>query len=354
VANEELEQRLAEIGVPAEALEQARERGDPSGAIFDAVLLPARAERTVSLAEVEAAGGLTVEEAHEFIKATGLPPPDRDEPAFTPEEADVLIRLPALKEAWPKELYLQVMRVQGRLLGRIAQTEIQVFRTYAEPRLRARSKDPLSGLRAVQFAFSQLLPMADPLLVGIHRRWVEHELGQVAVRDAEALSEGALPGAVDATFLFCDLKDFTAYADIAGDAAAVAVIDRFTDVVINARGPDCRLTKLLGDGYMLVFGDPLEAVRAATEVVDGMASTDVPGVHASSHRGVALAREGDYFGSAVNLAARLLAVAGRDELVGTDALVESTRGHFQWEEVDTVEVRGVTEPVRVHRLVADG
>ena len=101
---------------------------------------------------------------------------------------------------------------------------------------------------------------------------------------------------------------------------------------------------------MLVYGDPNEAVRTAAEVVDAMREPGVPGVHASAHRGIALAREGDYFGGSVNLAARLLAAADCDELVVTDSVVESTREHFDWAEAGEVDVRGVAEPVRLHRL----
>jgi hypothetical protein len=45
-----------------------------------------------------------------------------------------------------------------------------------------------------------------------------------------------LPGAVEVTVLFCDLKDFTAYADLAGDAAAVDAIDQLTGIVMRERG----------------------------------------------------------------------------------------------------------------------
>jgi class 3 adenylate cyclase len=46
-------------------------------------------------------------------------------------------------------------------------------------------------------------------------------------------------------------------------------------------------------------------------------------VHASVHVGTAIARDGDYFGGAVNLTARLLGAAGRDELVATRPVVEA-------------------------------
>ena len=165
--------------------------------------------------------------------------------------------------------------------------------------------------------------------------------------------EGAgspLPGAVDVTLLFCDLKDFTAYADEEGDGAAVAAIDRFTDTVTRERGRSVRLMKLLGDGAMLAYAEPEDALTAGERIIAAVRDAPGPGVHASAHTGVAVLREGDYFGGAVNLAARLLALARRDELVATRPVVESGGDRFAWERAGPVRVRGVAEPVEIFRL----
>ena len=171
---------------------RAVERGDPVGAIFESVLMPDRAERTVSLQDIEDAGGLPVEQARVLIEATGLPGPRTDEPCMTPEEATVFERIPEFAGVWPASLQLQVMRVYGRLLGRIAQAETQAFRLYAEPALREAS-DPAEALAQIKSAFEGLLPMSDPLITGIHRRWVEHELGQAAVERCRAAHRHARP-----------------------------------------------------------------------------------------------------------------------------------------------------------------
>jgi class 3 adenylate cyclase len=343
---------LRQLGIPAEAVERALERGDPEGAIFEAVLLPAIAERTVSAAEIEAAGGLPAVDIARMVEGFGFPPPDLAEPTFTPEEAATFTELGRLvvEGIWPTELGVQIARVYGRLLPRIAQAEMQLFRTYVESRLRAEEQDTMRGLRAVHSAFARLLPLADPLIMGVHRRWIEHELHQAAISEAESEAAGhPLPGAVEVAFLFCDLKDFTAYADREGDAAAIEAIDRFVDTVTRERGEDCRLMKLLGDGCMLSYGDAGSAVATGAGVIEAMRDS-IPGVHASVHKGVAIAREGDYFGGAVNLAARLLVAADRDELLGTRPVVEESGEAFEWEPAGTRRIRGVRDPVDVFRL----
>jgi adenylate cyclase len=189
------------------------------------------------------------------------------------------------------------------------------------------------------------------MLLGVHRRRVEHEVTQAVVREAEIrTTEGVLPGAIEVTFVFCDLKDFSGYAEAHGDAAAVDLIERLAVVVTGELGDHGHVVKALGDGFMLSYPEPDEAVAACVRIIDQMRGGGAPGVHAGVHHGVALYREGDYFGGAVNLAARLLGLAGRDELFASEAVVRATAGRFDWESRGSLDIRGFGEPISAYRL----
>ena len=181
----EVVETLRALGIPDDVIERAVERGDPESAIFEAAILPAVAERTISVAEIEAAGGLDAKTNLASIEAFGFPVPEPDEPWFSQREADMLIQLGQLQDYWPGHLLVQVSRVYGRLLARIAQTEIQLFRLHVESTVLADREDRLAALHELRDVFLQLVPLADPLILGVHRRWLEHELGQVAVAAAE-------------------------------------------------------------------------------------------------------------------------------------------------------------------------
>lgn len=352
-ADEDAIAALVRLGFAPDAAADYVRRGDPEGAVFDRVLLPGRKERTVSPVAIEAQGGLPVGEVAELMEAFGLPRPQAAAPTFTAEEARVFVALRELDELWPAEVRTQVARVYGAMLAGIARAETQAFQMYTEHHVREEGGDTAAQLRAVQSAFERLLPLADPLLLGVHRRWIEHELAQRAVSVAErSAGTAGLPGGVEVTFLFCDLKDFTAYAESHGDTAAISAIDRFFEVVEHERGPGGRLVKSLGDGAMLVYDDPADAVAAARRVIAAMRSPGLPGVHASVHRGVAIERSGDYFGGSVNLAARLLALARRDELLATADVVEPCRGTFEWKSAGERMLRGVATPVAIYTLVS--
>jgi class 3 adenylate cyclase len=350
---EELAEVLRGQGVPEDLIHRAIERDDPEGAVLEAATLPERASRTVSAADVEAQGGLSATEVIEIVQALGFPPPDPDEPALTPEEARVFVELGKLRDVWPQELSQQSARLYGRLLARIARAGVQLFRLYAEPRVRARGGTRAEQLSALREAWERLGSLPDPLLAGVHRRWLEYELAQawVSAGDSRGLDAEA-PGAVEIALLFCDLKDFTAYANAEGDAAAVEAIDAFAQTVDSERGANGKVVKALGDGQMICYSDTTDAVEAGARIISGMQDRGPLGVHASVHRGAAIAREGDYFGEAVNLAARLLAAAGRDELVATAAVVEDA-DRFPWEPLGVRRIRGVSDPVEVFRLRGD-
>jgi adenylate cyclase len=341
---------LRAFGVPAKAIESATERGDALAAFFETLPLRGAGGRTVTAAEIAESGGMPVEQIGELMRAFGLPAPDADEPAFTPDEARVLAELWQSRDLWPFDLTLQIGRVYGRLLARIAHASVQLWVSVVEPRLDRGDRDERERTLAAADACQRLLPVADSLLVGVHRRWMEREAAQIAVRHAElGPAGGEAVGAVEVSILFCDLKDFTAFADRQGDDAAVRIIDRFAAVVTREHGPEARLTKLLGDGFMCAYPEPQHAVEAGARIIEGMRAPDQPGVHASVHHGLAIPREGDYFGSNVNLTARLLGAAGRDELVATPPVVERCEG-FAWDPAGTHRVRGIEAEIELFRL----
>jgi len=339
-----------DLGVSPEAMEQAHARGHLQDAIFDTVLDPDRVLRTVSALEIEERGGWPARDTLAMVSAFGFPSPGPEDPYFSPQEADALIGAAARQEWWPVEVQMEVSRVWGQALARMAAAEVYNFRFGTEPRVRSGEVAPAEALATIQRALAELLPLADPLIVGIHRRWVDHELTQYAVREAEEHAPGAIPGAIDVCLLFCDLKDFTTFAERHGDAAATAAASRFAHVMTEERGEHGRVVKDLGDGAMLVYPDAAEAVAAWRRFQSAMSGTGALAMHGGMHQGVVVRREGDYFGGAVNLAARLLALAGSGELLATRSAVDRAGGTDAWTHLGGRRVRGFEACVEVYRL----
>jgi class 3 adenylate cyclase len=312
--------------------------------VFEPIIERERARRTVSPRAIEEAGGLSADDVIASIKGFGLSIESADEPWFTEEEARVFIALADLGALWPRDTYLQVSRVYGQALATIARAEVQsAVRNLEDLAAEASLRDLRDGMEA-------LLPLADPILAGVHRRWIEHELAQTSVFAVEEKG-GAARGAVRVALLFVDIKNFTAYVDTSGDRAGVAAIEQFDEIVSEELGETGRLVKALGDGFMLAYPGGAEAVAAGYAMMRRMSRDHGPTLHASVHEGPALYRGGDYFGQTVNLAARLLGLSGTDEMLATRAVVESSAERFDWELRATTQIRGFRDPIEIFRLV---
>lgn len=125
------------------------------------------------------------------------------------------------------------------------------------------------------------------------------------------------------TFLFADLAGFTALTEHQGDDAAADLAVRFCEAASRlAREHGAQVVKRLGDAVMLRGEDAAETVRLGLRLSLGLSPADslLP-IHAGAHTGPAAERGGDWFGAAVNLAARVADSARGGELLVTEATV---------------------------------
>ena len=154
------------------------------------------------------------------------------------------------------------------------------------------------------------------------------------------------------TFLFADLVGFTALSIEEGDERAAEVATRFQQEVRRmADEHGATVVKSLGDGAMVRSPDAGDAVRlgiALAEGVDGL-----PPVRVGVNTGPAVERDGDFFGSAVNLAARLSQAARGGEVLLTDATrAAARRARPRLEERGARMFRNARDPVVVYAAKA--
>jgi predicted ATPase/class 3 adenylate cyclase/DNA-binding CsgD family transcriptional regulator len=161
------------------------------------------------------------------------------------------------------------------------------------------------------------------------------------------------------TFLFTDVEGSTGHWERhpAEMRPALAVHDEILRSVIEGAGGAVFATG--GDGFAAAFGRADSAVAAATEAQRALAGLNRPDglvlrVRMGLHTGEGHERDGDYFGPAVNRAARVMDAANGSQIL----LSSSTRevvGHELGQATTLVdlgvqELRDVVEPVRLYRL----
>jgi adenylate cyclase len=84
-------------------------------------------------------------------------------------------------------------------------------------------------------------------------------------------------------------------------------------------------------------------------MIHGTVQAGLPPAHVGLHAGPVLFQEGDYFGRTVNAAARIADYARPGEVLVTQEVVEaSTEPGVVFSEIGPVELKGLTEPLRLH------
>jgi adenylate cyclase len=151
------------------------------------------------------------------------------------------------------------------------------------------------------------------------------------------------------TFVFVDLAGYTTLTDTAGDQAAARVASEFH----RTMGGLCRehgawQVKSMGDGVMIWAPDAARALALAADALEQVGNRpDLLPVRVGVHTGPAVMCGWDWYGSTVNVAARLASQAGPNEALvsatsraaASDELPRPLAGRRQ------LRLRGVERPV---------
>ncbi len=157
--------------------------------------------------------------------------------------------------------------------------------------------------------------------------------------------------------VFTDLVGFTEFTAVSGDDAALALLAVQERLVSAALPEDARVVKELGDGLLLYFPDSAGAVRTGMALQEAFeaesASTGLPlWVRMGMHAGEARERGHDLVGHDVNVAARIVDVAGPGEVLVSDATRSAAEGlvpQVCFEELGPVVMKGIPQPIRLWR-----
>jgi len=165
------------------------------------------------------------------------------------------------------------------------------------------------------------------------------------------------------TFLFTDLEGSTRLWEDFHDAMqdALARHDALLRDAILARNG--RIVKMRGDGVHAVFGSAHDALGAAAGAQRAIAEEpwDATGplrVRMGVHTGDAELREGDYYGTAVNRAARLMDLAAGGQILvslATTELARDTLDHgLEFVDLGEHRLRNLARAERVFQLAGPG
>ena len=161
-----------------------------------------------------------------------------------------------------------------------------------------------------------MLPEVEAVFARLHRLHLAR-----ASRRGWAVDEASAATLAAVAVGFADLAGFTSLAGQVSATELAGIVDAFDEhvatLVLTNGG---QVVKLIGDEVMFVADDVGDGLRIAQALAAGLpGAEDLPAVRVGLAAGEVLNRDGDYYGSVVNLAARLVDLAEPGEVLLSDA-----------------------------------
>ena len=159
------------------------------------------------------------------------------------------------------------------------------------------------------------------------------------------------------TALFSDIADSTQLYERLGNTLALAEIRRGIEIIRDAaQQTGGMVVKTLGDGVMVTFDEPAQAYAAALAISSVFYQTSSLSVRTGFHHGAVVWQQGDVFGDAVNVAARLAAFAARGQVLTTretmHLLPSIQRAHCR--SLGAHRLKGKEQAVEIEEVLMEG
>ncbi|MCB9685838.1 MAG: adenylate/guanylate cyclase domain-containing protein [Alphaproteobacteria bacterium] len=160
-------------------------------------------------------------------------------------------------------------------------------------------------------------------------------------------------GTVTRTVAFTDLANYTqkvSRTDREGLRKILADHEQLVQPIVERNGG--RIVKNLGDSFMVLFVSATDALRAALEIQHMVTGSGGISIRLAMVTGDVEEIEGDAFGEAVNLAARILAQTPSGEIwFGPGTRVCMNAAEIPWESVGRFRLKGIPGEKEIFRSV---
>ncbi|MFI5361233.1 MAG: adenylate/guanylate cyclase domain-containing protein [Elusimicrobiota bacterium] len=161
------------------------------------------------------------------------------------------------------------------------------------------------------------------------------------------------------TILLTDIKGFTDRTSHQSRAEIQQFLDHHKQVVLPVLvGKGGTLVKTMGDAFLMTYESPTNAVLAGIQVQDALAAYNLGkpadqriDVRVAINQGEVNIVDNDVFGEAVNITARIEAVADAGDVFFTEAIyLAMNKKEVPSSEVGLLQLKGIPEKVRVYRV----
>ncbi|MCW8963562.1 MAG: adenylate/guanylate cyclase domain-containing protein [Gammaproteobacteria bacterium] len=164
---------------------------------------------------------------------------------------------------------------------------------------------------------------------------------------------------IKCSIMFADVAGSTKlYEDVGDDKARTMISHTIESMTKSTQAMRGRVIKTIGDEIMCVFVDADSAVKAAYDIQETVSNDFTYGralsIRIGAHFGPAiLESDGDIYGDAVNVAARMAGIAKAGQIIITEDTVERLNEELKADtrEFDRAPVKGKKEPMIIYEVM---
>ncbi|MGP4054405.1 adenylate/guanylate cyclase domain-containing protein [Mycobacterium sp. 4D054] len=342
----ELIRWLAERGVGLDQI-----RGNPAPMLLASRRVIGDDGRYVSARQAASQAGVDLVLFERIQRAMGLP--RVDDP-----DAEVFLRADAEAAKFtrdfldvgidPDEL-VQITRLLGDGLSRAA----EAMRHAALAAVIRPGATELEIAQASESLVANVAPLLGPMIQEVLLLQLRHAIETEAVNATERAEGQHLPGARLVTIGFADLVGFTRLGEAVQPEELEHLSQRLADMTREFALAPVRFVKTIGDEVMLVSPEPAPLLETMLRLVEETEDEDdFPRLRAGVATGMAVSRAGDWFGSPVNLAARVTGAARPGSVLVAESAREAIGDdeRFTWSFAGAKHLKGIKSDVKAFRV----
>jgi len=188
-------------------------------------------------------------------------------------------------------------------------------------------------------------PMVDSLI----RLALRHSFETEAI-NAHERATGTLPGAREVAVAFADLVGFTRLGEQVEPEELGQVAVQLADLVRDLVTMPVQFVKTIGDAVMLICPNPRKLLITVLDLVEAAAADEFPRLRVGVAFGRAVNISGDWFGSPVNTASRVTAVAPAGTVRVTQAVRDAIGDipGVDWSFAEAQQLKGIHDDVLLY------
>ncbi len=151
--------------------------------------------------------------------------------------------------------------------------------------------------------------------------------------------------------MMADLTGYTAMTEAHGGASAAQVVRKYIELVDSALVGSCRLFQTIGD-QVVILSDSASDMLSTARRLNKLTGDEhhFLSIHAGLHYGPVFIEGNNLFGSTINVAARIMNIAQRGEIVCSQTFIAQLSGQATAKSIGRYKLKNITDECELFLL----